>query len=213
MRNLITLAILIFSTSIISAQSYEQSMQKAFQYWNDGSIQEASALFERIGRAESKDSLRKWLPLYYSANVLVASSFQITDVKKRTTMLEKAEQLIKDAFVYAPVNAEIKTLEGVMYTSYVAMNPQEYGMLYSAKIMGIYNEALAIDPRNPRALLHSTDYEMNTARFFGKDLSEYCERITKIIPIFDSQEDTYPFAPKWGKDRAEQIIKQCKSVK
>lgn len=212
MKNyLYIVAILIFSTSILSAQNYELSMQKAFQYWKDGSINEASALFERIGRAESKDSLRQWLPLYYSANVLVASSFDVKEVEKRTVMLEKAEKLIKDAFEYSPINSELKTLEGLLYTSYVAMNPQEYGMRYSAKIMGIYQEALAIDPENPRALLHSTDYEMNTARFFGKDLSPYCERINKIIPIFENQKSDYPFAPKWGKERAEQIIKSCKA--
>lgn len=198
-----------FSISSIAAQDYHTAMQEAFGFWKSGKITEAGALFERIGSIETQDSIQSWLPLYYGAHVLISASFAERQKDKRSSMLSKAESLINKAKTKSPNNSELLTLEALLYTSYVALDPANYGMQYSPKIQGLYGRAIQLNPKNPRALANSIDYQMNTARFFGKDLQEYCDKMKAVLPLFDSKLYDYPFAPSWGKDRAVEISKSC----
>lgn len=193
------------------AQQFEAGMQKALGLWQEGKIQEASALFERIGSAKGLDCTQAWLPLYYGANVMISSSYAEADKEKRALMLQKAESLIEEADKRSPYNAEIITLKGLLYTSYVAMDPATYAMEYSPKVMTQYQMAIQIDPKNPRAQSNNIEYQMNTAKYFGKDVAEFCERMKAILPLFDTQAQDYPFAPSWGKERATKISASCDS--
>ncbi len=195
----------LFPCLLLAQSPYESGMQQGFELWGAGQTTEAIALFERIGQAETDN----WIPLYHAANVLISTSFNISDKPQREAMLKQAKVLIATAHKRSPSNAELLTLEGFLYTTYVVMDPDTYGMQYSPKILALHDQALAIDPDNPRALLHKIEYELNTARFFGQDLSPFCERMQAVIPIFQNQQPEVPFAPSHGIERAQQIIDQC----
>ncbi len=202
----ILLMLMGLTSSFCFGQSgYEKAMEKAFQYWSEGKTKEAAALFERVSQAETDN----WLPTYYTANVLIATSFSVDSMELRTAMLKKAEKNIALAHERSPDNSEILTLEGVLYTSYVAMDPAVYAMQYSNKIMNLHTKAIELDPKNPRAQVNKIEYEMGSARFFGQDLRPFCDRMKEIIPLFKEQESEVPFAPSWGIERAEQVANSC----
>jgi len=203
---LFTLALALMTASLVKSQSqYESGMQKAFGLWQDGKNTEAIALFERIGQAE-KDN---WVPLYYAANVLISSQFQVEDVTTRNSMLEKAKGIIAEAHKRSENNSEITTLEGLLYTGYVSMDPETFGMKYSPMIMQLHSKAVALNPENPRALANKIEYEMGSARFFGSDLKPYCEQMKEILPKFENQKLEVPFAPSYGIERAKQVAQSC----
>jgi len=207
MKNLlliITLA-LMTATVVKSQSQYESGMQKAFGLWQDGKSNEAVAVFERIGQAE-KDN---WIPLYHAANVLIASQFQIKDMVMKNSMLEKAKGIIAEAHKRSENNSEIITLEGVLYTGYVAMDPGTFGMKYSPMIMQLHGKAVALNPENPRALANKIEYEMGSARFFGNDLAPFCVQMKEILPKFENQKLDVPFAPSYGIERAKQVAESC----
>ena len=203
---LFTLTLAIMTALVVKSQSqYEAGMQKAFGLWEDGKSTEAVAMFERIGQAEKKN----WIPMYYAANVLISTQFELKDMAMQNSMLEKAKEIIKEAHKRSENNSEIITLEGMLYTGYVAMDPGTFGMKYSPMIMQLHNKAVALDPDNPRAHSNKIQYEMGSARFFGTDLTPYCEQMKEIIPKFENQKLEEPFAPSYVIETAKQIAESC----
>lgn len=209
MKDILLPAILLFVTSLantlIAQTTYEAGMTQAFTYKSEGKEAEAIALLERIAQAEQT----QWIPLYHAAHMLIAGSFEIDEKVIRDAQLEKARDHIKTAQERSPDNAELITLEGFLFTAYVAMEPETYGMMYSPKIVLLHQQALAIDPNNPRAKMHLVEFEWNRDRFFGKDLTPYCEAMQAIIPIFEAATAAEPFAPTHGIERAKRIATSC----
>jgi len=208
MKNIILITIIITITCItLNAQSkYEQGMQKAFSLWEEGKSMEAVALLERIAQAESDN----WIPVYHAANILITSSFEIKDLSKRESTLEKAKSLVQIAHDRSSENSEITTLEGMLLTGYLAMDPATYGMTYSAKIPVLHQKAVEQNPDNPRAYSNMIEYEMGAAQFFGQDVKTICEKMKEIIPKFKNQKIEEAYAPSYGIERAQQIIDNCK---
>ena len=206
MKNLLVIiSVVLFSLSMNAQGQYEAGMGKAFALWGEGKGMEASAMFERISQAEREN----WLPPYYAANVLIVESFQTKDPAKVNEMLEKAADFIKEAHERSPDNSEIYTMEGMLYTGYVAMDPATFGMKYSPKIMGLHTKAIELDETNPRAHANSIEYEMGSARFFGTDLATFCPRLMKVIPLFENQNTDVPFSPSYGVERVHENLKEC----
>lgn len=205
MKNLITIIALLFTLTINAQDQYSKGMKKAFGLWEENKTTEAVALFERIAQAEKEN----WIPSYYAANVLISSAFQTKDKTAVNGMLEKASKHIATAHKISPDNSEITTLEGLLYTGYVAMDPGTYGMKYSGKIMALHGKAVELDKTNPRAIANLIGYEIGSARFFGTELSTFCDRLQEVIPMFENQSQDIPFSPSYGISGLKGSIKEC----
>lgn len=203
---LLVLTLAFMTASVVKSQTqYESGMQKAFELWKEGKSTEAVALFERIGQADKEN----WIPLYHAANVLIVSQFEMTDLTMKNSMLEKAKTVIEEAHKRSENNSEIITLEGMLYTGYVAMDPGTFGMKYSPMIMQLHSTAVALNPDNPRALANKIQYEMGSARFFGNDLTPYCAQMKEILPKFENEKSDVPFAPSGGFESAKLVAESC----
>jgi len=205
MKYLIFIVALCLSSSLAGQDQYIKGMEKAMKLWSEKKDNEAIAMFERIAQAE-KDN---WVPSYYAANVLIVASFSTKDKALVNEMLEKAKTHIAVAHERSPDNSEVTTMEGLLYTGYVAMDPGTYGMTLSPKIMELHQTAVALDPTNPRAVANLIDYEIGGAKFFNQPLESFCDRLEAALPLYDAQKADYPFAPSFGKERVEQSMKEC----
>jgi len=206
MKNIIIIfTLLIVGDTIIAQDAFTEGMKKGLHLWSEGKAMEASALFERISLAE-KDN---WIPCYYAAQTLITESFKNGEPSRKNEILEKAKAFVDTAHERSPNNSEITTLEGLLYTGYVAMDPATYGMKYSQKIMELHQRAIALDNENPRAHANLIEYEMGSAKFFNQDQAPLCGKMEKVLPLFESQTTEVPFAPSYGKERVEEVIKNC----
>ncbi|AKA33853.1 hypothetical protein [Flagellimonas lutaonensis] len=201
---------LAFATSItaMAQDQYTKGMGKAMELWGEGKTTEASNLFERIAMAEDDN----WIPYYYVALVNTTASFGEKDVEKLTQQLEKAKEFIDIAKNISPDNAELLILEAMTNTAWIAFDGATYGMTLSGKNTQLYNQALALAPENPRVVLSKAEWDMGSARYFGKDITPYCkdvERAVELFATFKAGDD--PFYPKWGPEQAERVLQQCKS--
>lgn len=201
----ITAIAMFICTMAFSQTKYEQGMNQAFELWGQGKNTEASAMFERIAAAEPK----QWLPNYYVAMVNTVASFSTKDKTQVSAMLDKAQKALETEILKDPNNAELLVMQAMIFTGWVVFDPMTNGMKYSGQINDLYNQAQQLDPTNPRAVFGKAEYEIGGAAYFGSDTTPMCKEIERSLPMFDAFKPESPFHPKWGKDRAEEALKQC----
>ncbi|HQE34395.1 MAG TPA: hypothetical protein PLQ70_06965 [Flavobacterium alvei] len=203
----IIIAIVFFITSLVSAQGqFEQGMGKAFQLWGEGKNTEASALFERIAAAEKTS----WLPNYYVALVNTTTAFGTKDKEQINLLLTKAQNALDVELIKAPNNPELLVMQAMIHTAWIAYDPMTNGQKLSGTVMGLYAKAEAIAPENPRVVFGKAEFEIGGAKFWGKDTKPMCAQIEKAIGLFATFKPETPFSPKWGLERAEAALKNCK---
>ena len=203
----IIIAIVFFITSLVSAQGqFEQGMGKAFQLWDEGKNTEASAMFERIAAAEKTS----WLPNYYVALVNTTTAFGTKDKEQISLLLDKAQNALDVELIKTPNNAELLVMQALIHTAWIAFDPMTNGQKLSGTVMELYAKAEALAPENPRAVFGKAEFEIGGAKFWGKDTKPMCAQIEKAIGLFATFKPETPFSPKWGLERAEAALKNCK---
>lgn len=206
MKRLFT-GLVLFISLIASAQgNYEKGMQKAFALWGEGKTTEAVNLFERIATAEPDN----WLPPYWAAQVNIISSFGEKNKEKLTAQLNKAQDLLNDATAISKDNPEIMVMQAMLHTAWVAYDGATYGMTLSGKVIELYTKAALIAPENPRVVLSRAEWDMGGAKFFGQDTAPFCKDVERSLTLFANFKPESQFHPKWGEDRAKQILEDCK---
>ena len=203
----ISIAFVLFITSLVSAQGkFEQGMGKAFQLWGEGKNTEASAMFERIAAAEQTS----WLPNYYVALVNTTSAFGTKDAAQIDLLLTKAQNALDVELIKNPNNAELLVVQAMIHTAWIVFDPMTNGQKLSEKVMELYGKAQAIAPENPRVIFEKAEFEIGGAKFWGTDTKPMCAQIEKAIGLFATFKPETPFSPKWGLERAQEVLKTCK---
>ncbi|MEZ4779115.1 MAG: hypothetical protein R2786_06995 [Flavobacteriaceae bacterium] len=204
MKTLLTITFALIAFTGFSQTKYEQGMSKAFDLWKNNQPWEAANLFERIAQAEPDN----WLPPFYVAQINVIYSFSEKNEEKLTAQLNKAQDFLNDAKALSKDNAEILVVQAQLYTAWVVFDGAKYGMTMSPKINQLYQEAYKLEPENPRAAFGKVEWELGTARWFGKDTQPFCEDLKKALALFDTYEPKGPFYPNGGGEYAQQSLAQ-----
>lgn len=200
------IATLFLTANMQSQTNYQKGMEKAFVLWETNPM-EASQLFERIAAAEPDN----WLPPYYAAEALIMDGFtKLNDKKTLETQLNLAQTFLNDATAISKDNPEIMVMQALLYTVYVASDGATYGMTLSGKVMALYHQAEKLAPNNPRVVLNKTEWEIGGARYFGQDTQPFCIDLQRALDLFANFKPESEFAPSWGKERAEEVLKDCK---
>ncbi len=206
MKKLFLFIGILMSLNSGAQTKYQKGMQKAFGFWQQGKMTEASQLFERISKAEPTN----WIPAYYAATIEILGSFGIKDETVLIAKLTKAQEFLDAAKSNSENNPEIMITQALLNTGYIAFDGQKYGMTLSGKNNMLYAKALQIAPKNPRVILGKAEWEMGAAKFFGKSTKPYCEQIKKAIELGKAEKVEQEFYPQFQVKRAEQVLKQCK---
>ncbi|WP_430426437.1 tetratricopeptide repeat protein [Maribacter litoralis] len=206
MRNILLIATFIFTLNISAQTSYEKGMNQAFALWDQKKNTEAAQLFERISAAETDN----WLPAYYAGLIEIVSSFGLQDEALLNTKLTRAKTFLDKASEISENNPEIMISYALLNTAYIAFDGAKYGMTLSGENAAIYQKALSIAPNNPRVLLSKTEWDMGAAKFFGKSTAPFCKDIDHAIALFNEEEQTIPYYPYSGLERAQAISANCK---
>lgn len=206
MKKIITTIALFVSVITFAQSQFEQGMGKAFQLWGEGKNTEASAMFERIAAAEKNS----WLPNYYVALVNTTTAFGTKDAAQISLLLDKAQNVLDVELIKTPNNAELLVIQAMIHTAWISFDPMTNGQKLSGKVMELYGKAEAIAPENPRVVFGKAEFEIGAAKFWGKDTKPMCTQIEKAIALFATFKPETPFSPKWGLERAEATLKNCK---
>ncbi|RKO70589.1 hypothetical protein D7322_16980 [Sphingobacterium puteale] len=204
MKSIIIVIICFISSTAFAQNNYEKSMGQAMSLWQSGEIEKASGLLERISQAE-KDN---WIPNYYQAMILTTAAFKEKNKETQAKYIQSAEDILNNST--QDNNSEWLVLRAMNKTALMLTDPMTKAKELSPITIGFYKKALAINPNNPRAILGLAEFQMNAKKYFNQDSSKECEDVKKAVSLFNEEKPAAPFAPSWGKDRAEQILKACK---
>lgn len=205
MDKLIIILLLMVSGLMLGQSNYEEGMNRGMELWEEGKIEEASALFQRIASAEDDN----WLPNYYVAMVNTTAAFRTKDYSLLNQYLTRAQAALDKELALHPENEELLVLQAMVHTAWISYDPMTYGQTLSGKVNQLYSRAEKIAPDNPRVILSKAQFEMGSARFFGNDVKPICEQVKRTIDLFDNFKPESQFHPSWGKQEAMQTLNNC----
>ncbi|MFY0650667.1 MAG: hypothetical protein JXQ96_01475 [Cyclobacteriaceae bacterium] len=206
----ITAFVISLSTSYAGG-AYERTMGESIGQIFSSKSEDMDALankFNRIGEAE-KD---KWLPYYYASMTYIFKSFQLQESTAKDQALQSAQQSLDKAKDLVEANSEISSLQGFLYMISLSVDPANRGQSMSPKAFAAFEKALALNPKNPRAILFKGQMMYGAAEFFGSGTEEACGMVLKSIEIFEAQEGNQTMQPSWGIVSARQYQEKCNSV-
>jgi hypothetical protein len=209
-KTILTLVTLFISFSLMASESaYDKAMTSALTEFGSArtiaDLQKTANSFARISRVAPED----WLAPYYESQCYILISFQEKEPSKRDEFLDKAQKLLDPLLSSQAANSEVFALQSMLYTARLTVDPMTRGQEYMALSAGAYNQSLALNPTNPRALYLQLSNEVGMAQFFGEDVSNYCERIRALYSNWKEFNQVEKFHPNWGLNQVEGLMQNC----
>jgi len=214
MKNLIAfcfIALFSFKATAQDAEAYQKYMQESIALYDSvktlADYQEIANRFDRISATASEE----WLPLYYAGLTHIYMSFvRGLEDDTRDEHIDKALDYIDRAEEIAGENSETVILRGYAYMAKVSVSPGIRGMTLSAKVTGLFEKGLVMDPENPRANLMLGRWKYGSAQFFGRSTDDACAYMQKALAIYKNEaKGSNGLEPAWGENQAQSMSKRC----
>lgn len=187
------------------AEAMEKNIQSVYTSKSNADLQTTVNSLERIGVAEKT----KWEPYYYASFGYIMMATNEKDGNKKDEYLDQAIKLIGNAKSIQENDSEIVALEGFVHMIRVTVDPASRGQQYSGLATKTFGKAISLNPENPRALALMAQIQFGTAQFLGSPLTEACSINESALQKFATFKSENPFAPRWGKEMAAGLKKNC----
>lgn len=200
MKKVLILFFSLCSCIVFSQSNYEKGMQKAMQEWQSGHTKEAIAVLERVADADKEN----WIPVYYNVFVGITQGFRAPQEEGIEERIAYNRLLIEQWIQKNQAIDEWYVLKGMNETLELMTDPISKGMTQGSIITKAYEQALTINPNNPRAVYSLANFNLNSAKFIKVDIPANLVLIKQSITLFDQQKKDIPFYPAWGREMAIQ---------
>jgi hypothetical protein len=194
---------------VIRAQSpqYASAMKdnlEKMSKWSDAP-QNLAASFERIAMAEQN----QWLPNYYAAYATIIQSFSITEADKKDKTLDHAQSLLDAASILKPDSSELLVMQGFLYIAKLQVDPMTRGAEYSMKAHAAFDQAIKLNPENPRGFYMKGTTVLNTPDFFGGGKGPAKPILSQAAAKYETFKPATPLSPDWGKEDCQKQLASC----
>ncbi len=179
-----------YTTSMLSA------IEKMEQAEKTGGLMESAMRFERIASAEKS----RWLPYYYSSYSLVVMSYDESDGGKKDLLLDRAQELLDRALELEPEESELHVLQAFIFPSRIMVDPMGRGMIYMEKMFGSFEQAKALNPKNPRSYFLEGVNKANLPPSMGGGADVARPILEEALVKFEAFENENPLWPHWGEN-------------
>ena len=190
------LCVLFIMVSVItSAQDLGPLVQNVNKATDVSELIQVRSQLERFIVAQPQ----QWLAEYYLAYVDVQLSFRVPDKSEKSQYLSEAETYLNTLSELKETDkSEIYTLKGFRLYALIASDPQTNGPKYSGEIINDYETALGINPNNPRAVILSTLFKNDMAKFMHQPYENFQKDVDKAATLLTTENKTV-LTPTWGK--------------
>lgn len=202
----------LFITSVSFAQSdkYKMIMQKNIgmidsSFKSTETLLQLANSFERIANAEKKE----WLPYYYAAFLQVNYAFMQLDKAGVDAIADEADALINIADSLSPDNSEISCIKSMILSSRLMVDPQSRYMQYGPKSAAFIDQAIKLNPENPRPYFLRAQSLVYTPEQFGggcKKALPVLQTASQKFLAFKPESDLHPV---WGQSINNNLIAGC----
>ncbi len=194
--------ILLFFVSLASYSQHEQdyvmgmvTQQKAMGMATTiPALQDLANNFERISNAETD----KWHPLYYASLCYIYMSFKSDEAQTKDAYLAKAQLDLDKAFEIYPDESELFALQGYLYQAILQVNPNERGSEYFVLAGDALNQAMQLNPDNPRVYYLIGVNLLNAPKSVGGGTEAACQFFKTGIEKFPNYAPDHVLSPTWG---------------
>ncbi|MBE2279637.1 MAG: hypothetical protein IAE91_04535 [Ignavibacteriaceae bacterium] len=158
---------------------------------------------DRIAGSEKE----RWLAQYYGALFNIVCGFTDTTREKTDAFLDIADEYLKNAENLKSQESEIVTLQAYSALARMVVNPfsrwQAYGTLFNKKV----EEALELNPKNPRALALKGVSLYNMPEPMGGSKAKGLVIIQEAYDNFLVEKPESDLHPNWGISMLNQYLK------
>lgn len=210
MKKLILIPLFAIPLLLSAADKYSEQMSRhiasIYKAQTTEEYQQAINAFERIGNAEKT----RWEPFYYASFGYVLMAANEKENSKKDPLLDQAKANLDRAAALKPDDSEITALEGFIVMIRLTVDPASRGPQYSMMAVQHFSHALALDPKNPRALALMAQMQLGTAQFFQQEPVEACATARQALDLFNAASPSDALAPAWGKSMNDGLLANCK---
>lgn len=208
---LLTAVIILSANSFAQSDKYIAAMKSNIaaidtSFKNPINLLTLANNFERIATAEKN----QWLAYYYAALCQVNYTYMEQDKSKIDAIADKATELIDKADALQPNNSEISCIKSMIASSHMMVNPMQRYQEYGPESASYIEAAMQQDPANPRPEYLKGQGIKYTPEQFGGGCANATPVLQSSLDKYTSFKPASELHPNWGKQRVEQLIKECK---
>jgi hypothetical protein len=210
MKKLMTITLALLVAGIVNAQqmSYEEAIKESLEQFSQAKaiedIHQVASKLQRIASVESK----RWEAHYFHAYVLINSSFWEKDGKNKDLILDQAQVSIDKGLELKGDKSELNALQGFLYQGRIQVSASR-GMTYSSKASSSLEQAIAENPKNPRAYFLLGQNIYNTPSMFGGGKKNALPMFQKAKDFFELEKNKQGFEINWGAIPNERLLEKC----
>ncbi len=160
--------------------------------------------FERIAMAEKTE----WLPYYYAALARTTAVFMSENQSKTDEILDVAEKHALKADSLMPNNSETYVLRSMITGGRIMVDPTTRGQQYGMQSMMLMNQAMTLDPANPRSYYVMGQSLFYTPPQFGGGKDKGCEMMATAKEKYKTFTPASEIQPRWGEEQLDQSMKE-----
>lgn len=202
------LSLMLLACSVFAmAQSLEEAVHKLD---NAASVKDYEAL-EKTFTALTAQQPNSWLPWYYAAycNAKIGFLYQDDGDKIEPYSVKGEEQIgraqsLLDSTQQKQELSEVLTVASMVNRTKVLINPMTYGRKYGMLSEKYLQQALQLQPENPRALYVRAWVKYYTPKMWGGDKPLAKELAEKSLGLL--AKDKTGATPHWGKAENEALL-------
>lgn len=204
----ISLLSLFFTKTFAQNPAYVSAMENAInllsEFENTENTKQGISQLERIAAAEPKE----WLPSYWAAYGLANLTYAETDADKKDIILDKADKFLAAAEKLQANNDEIEVIKAYLAGARMAVAPQDRWQKYGGIVSQSLQNAIKLNPENPRAKLLEAQGIFYTPEAYGGGKKKSQPLFEDAINKFTKFKPATSISPNWGERAARWLMSQ-----
>lgn len=125
------------------------------------------------------------------------------DLTKKDPILDKAQRFLDRAFKIAPEESELFALQAFLYPSRIIVDPMGRGVEYMGIMNRALEEAIRLNPENPRSYYLRAITVLNMPENFGGGAKVAKPIFEEAKLKFNAFQPKTSISPNWGKEQNE----------
>lgn len=209
-KNIVSILSLLLAGLCAEAQTFETMLKDAFMKFEyTDSLQRKISAANRLDLIAARYS-DQWIAHYYAAYAKVVTAYMLTDEAQRDMQIDQAEQSLSKCKSLTTTGDELLILEAYIANARLAVKPmsrhKKYGAIFDARL----DEAMALNPANPRIYFLKGQSLFHTPRAFGGGAKNALPYLEKAAALFGKESKDDVRKPHWGQQKNDYYIGECK---
>ncbi|MGX5818576.1 hypothetical protein ACWKWU_10290 [Chitinophaga lutea] len=190
----------------LGAMKQQVGLLDSASTFSPANLHQLANTFERIAGAEQT----QWLPYYYAAYCLVNEAYMQQDKSKVDEIADKATLNIEKALALKGKDSEISCIQSMIASARIMVDPMTRGEKYGPESGAHLEEAVKLNPENPRTYLLAGQALYYTPEAFGGSKTKAKESFAVAQQKFTAFKPETEISPKWGEAYLKMLMAQIK---